>query len=133
VLEPETGRLIYTNAGHNTALLAHAVGSMEELTSCGLPIALLPEATYERRETCLEAGATLLIYTDGITEAENKDGEEYGLDRLRKCYARHFRLPVADLAETLQNDVAEFVGDVAFGDDRTLLLVQHAAPSGKPA
>ncbi len=83
VLEPATGRLTYTNAGHNTALLVHADGTIEDLTTCGLPIALLPEATYERRETRLEPGAGLLIYTDGITEAENKAGDEYGLDRLR--------------------------------------------------
>jgi serine phosphatase RsbU (regulator of sigma subunit)/pSer/pThr/pTyr-binding forkhead associated (FHA) protein len=127
VLELATGRLSYTNAGHNTALLAHADGSIEELTTCGLPIALLPEATYERRETRLEPGAALLIYTDGITEAENRTGDEYGLDRLRACYAQHFRLPVAELAGEIENDVSEFVGDVPFGDDRTLLLLQRAS------
>ena len=59
MLEPATGRLTYTNAGHNTALLVHADGTIEELTTCGLPIALLPEATYECRETRLEPGAGL--------------------------------------------------------------------------
>jgi serine phosphatase RsbU (regulator of sigma subunit) len=128
VLEPTTGRLTYTNAGHNTALLAHADGTIEDLATCGLPIALLPEATYERRETRLEPGAGLLIYTDGITEAEDKNGEEYGLERLRQCYAKNFRLPVEELAEAIQTEVSDFVGDVPFADDRTLLLLQHAGP-----
>jgi sigma-B regulation protein RsbU (phosphoserine phosphatase) len=133
VLELATGRLTYTNAGHNTALLAHADGSIEDLTTCGLPIALLPEATYERRETMLEPGAGLLIYTDGITECENKAGDEYGLDRLRASYGRNFRLPIGDLAEAIQNDVSEFVGEVPFPDDRTFLLLQRPAPSGSPS
>ena len=132
VLEPGTGKLTYTNAGHNTALLVHADGRIEDLTTCGLPIALLPEATYERREVHLEPGAGLLVYTDGITEAENKAGDEYGLDRLRDCYGRHFKLPIADLAEAIQNEVGEFVGEVPFADDRTLLLVQRASGDGKP-
>jgi len=127
VLEPANGRLVYTNAGHNTALLAHADGTIEDLSTCGLPIALLPEATYERRETRLEPGAALLIYTDGITEAENREGDEYGLERLRACYGRHFRLPVAELAEMIETDVSDFVADIPFADDRTLLLLQRAA------
>jgi serine phosphatase RsbU (regulator of sigma subunit) len=132
VLEPGTGKLTYTNAGHNTALLVHADGRIEDLTTCGLPIALLPEATYERREVLLEPGAGLLVYTDGITEAENKAGDEYGLDRLRECYGRHFKLPIADLAEAIQNEVGEFVGEVPFADDRTLLLLQRGAGDGTP-
>ena len=127
MLEPANGRLVYTNAGHNTALLAHADGTIEDLSTCGLPIALLPEATYERRETRLEPGAALLIYTDGITEAENREGDEYGLERLRACYGRHFRLPVAELAEMIETDVSDFVADIPFADDRTLLLLQRAA------
>jgi serine phosphatase RsbU (regulator of sigma subunit) len=133
VLELASGRLTYTNAGHNTALLAHADGNIEELTTCGLPIALLPEATYERRETIVEPGAVLLIYTDGITECENKAGDEYGLDRLRASYARSFRLPIGNIAEAIQNDVSEFVGDVPFPDDRTFLLLQRPASTGSSA
>ena len=130
VLELATGRLTYTNAGHNTALLAHADGTIEELTTCGLPIALLPEATYERRETQLEPGAGLLIYTDGITEAENKAGDEYGLDRLRSSYTRNFRRPIGEVAEAIQSDLGDFVGEVPFPDDRTMLLLQRTAPAG---
>ncbi|HEX2464728.1 MAG TPA: GAF domain-containing SpoIIE family protein phosphatase, partial [Thermoanaerobaculia bacterium] len=130
VLEPATGRLTYTNAGHNTALLVHTDGTIEDLTTCGLPIALLPEATYERREVQLEPGAGLLIYTDGITEAENKAGDEYGLDRLRSAYARNFRLPIAELAEAIQHEVSDFVGEIPFADDRTMLLLQRVGPAG---
>jgi sigma-B regulation protein RsbU (phosphoserine phosphatase) len=130
VLELATGRLSYTNAGHNTALLAHADGTIEDLTTCGLPIALLPEATYERRETHLEPGAGLLIYTDGITEAENRAGDEFGLDRLRSSYARNFRRAIGEVSEAIQNELAEFVGDVPFPDDRTILLLQRTGPNG---
>ena len=82
VLEPATGHLRYANAGHNPALLIRASGEVEELGATGMPIGLVAEAAYGRREAELGAGDTLLLYTDGITEALDPDDGEYGLERL---------------------------------------------------
>ncbi len=125
VLEHETGRISYTNAGHNTALLAHADGSIEELPTCGLPIALLPEAEYESREAHIEPGASLLLYTDGITEPENEAEEEYGLERLTRCFAGSYKQTIEEIADAIEKDVADFVQSVPYPDDRTMLLLKR--------
>src|SRR6185436_17650814 len=77
VLHTETGRVCWTNAGHNAALFLRASGAHEELAATGLPLGLLPTGEYERRELVLEPGDVLVIYTDGVTEAANPEGEEY--------------------------------------------------------
>jgi len=127
VLIPETGEVRYTNAGHNSALLVHADGSCEILATCGLPIGLMPIASYEVRTATLQPGSTLFIYTDGITEAENPEGEEYGLDRLRDCLLRCRSQGPEQMAATIENDLAEFVRDVPYADDRTLIIAQRLA------
>ncbi|MDX1383213.1 MAG: SpoIIE family protein phosphatase [Thermoanaerobaculia bacterium] len=125
VLEPESGRLSYTNAGHNTALLVHADGSVEELEACGLPIALLPESDYERRDTEMRPGSTMIVYSDGITEAENREQDEYGLDRLRELVVANRHRAVDEIADAIDDDLARFVGSTPYSDDRTLLLLQR--------
>ena len=126
VLDHASGRLLYTNAGHNRGLLVHSNGEIDELDPCGVPIGLFPDATYEARDAQLDPGGTLLVYTDGITEAETSDGEEYGLERLRESLLRSRELVPEALAETLEKDLLEFVGDNPFNDDRTLLILQRA-------
>ena len=125
ILEYSTGKLIYTNAGHNSALLISADGELEELPSCGMPIGLLPVSGYEARETRLDPGATLLIYTDGITEAESPAGEEYGLERLRACTSRFAGDPPEKLVDEINDDLQSFAQHVPFADDRTMVIVQR--------
>lgn len=125
VLEPGTGRLTYTNAGHNPALLVHADGSIEELPTSGFAIGMLPVGTYEAREVWMKPGSTFMVYTDGITEPENEDEEEYGLARLRELLVRKKDLAVDDLAGAIERDLAAFVGPMPYPDDRTFLLVQR--------
>lgn len=82
VLEPESGRLTWTNAGHNPPLLVRASGGVEQLAGPWLPLGLLPGFEYGAEESVLRPGDILVVYTDGITEATNPDGEAYGLERL---------------------------------------------------
>jgi serine phosphatase RsbU (regulator of sigma subunit) len=124
-LDRKSGRLVYTNAGQNAALLARPDGSLEELRSVGLPLALMRGGAYESREVLLEAGATLLLYTDGITEAANRENEEYGLDRLRACFVRHHQASLLDIVHGIEADLDHFVHDVPYADDRTVLLVRR--------
>jgi serine phosphatase RsbU (regulator of sigma subunit) len=129
-LDRQTGRVVYTNAGHNAPLLARPDGSLEELRSIGLPLAVMRDRTYGAREVLLEPGATLLLYTDGITEAVNRDDEEYGLERLRACFMRHHRASPTEILNAVQADLDEFVGEVPYHDDRTVLMVRRLQSRG---
>lgn len=125
VLHTGSGRFCYTNAGHNPALLVRASGEHEELKATGLPLGLMPTADYEREERTLGAGDLVVIYTDGVTEAANRAGEEYGLDRLLELSRAHMASGVQALADALQSDLDAFADGVPFGDDRTFLLLRR--------
>jgi sigma-B regulation protein RsbU (phosphoserine phosphatase) len=81
-LLPEAGVLNYLNAGHNPGILLCADGRVEELGSSGVPLGLLPVAHYEMQSLAIAPGEVLCLYSDGITEAESPDEEEFGFDRL---------------------------------------------------
>ncbi|MFV2072381.1 MAG: SpoIIE family protein phosphatase, partial [Thermoanaerobaculales bacterium] len=81
-VDPETGVFRYCNAGHNPALLVRADGGSEWLESTGMPLGILEELEYTAGERTVGVGDTLILYTDGITEPENPEEEEYGQERL---------------------------------------------------
>jgi len=129
VLTPATGVLRYTNAGHNPPLVIRA-GAAEstatELGATGPPLGLLSTALYKAGEVTLGPGDLLLLYTDGIVEAVDPDGEEYGLDRLKQVCRRHHGAAPAAVAEVLDRDLLAFVRGTPFPDDRTVVLVRRA-------
>jgi sigma-B regulation protein RsbU (phosphoserine phosphatase) len=125
ILEPATGRLRYTNAGHNPPLVLRATGTAEELGSTGVPLGLLPQATYRAGETILGPGDILVLYTDGLVEAADPEANEYGLDRLREVCLRGRGEACAALAGILARDLDEFARGVPFADDRTLVLARR--------
>ena len=127
ILDPPTGRLLFTSAGHNPALLLRATGEPEWLRANGVPLGLLPGATYREGELTMEKGDVLLVYTDGITEALNPDDEEFGEARLLEAAARHRGLPLRDLASGLERDLDAFARGVPYHDDRTLVLFRRSA------
>lgn len=124
MLDPETGRLEYVNAGHNPPFLCQA-GTIDTLGACGPPVGMLPEMSYDSREVALEPGARLVLFSDGVTEAQDADEAMYGEERLvtvlRDCGA----CPADMLKDRLLADVSAFVGDAAQADDLTLMLVQR--------
>jgi len=131
VLEPASGHLRYTNAGHNPALLIRADGRVEKLDSTGPPIGLLATASFTAGEVDFAPGDLLVLYTDGITEAENSDEEEYGEHRLAAICLEHRAEPLDQLALTIKNDLMAFVGEIPFADDRTLVMARRAADPGQ--
>ena len=129
VLEPSTGSLTFTNAGHNPALVVSPGGAVRELTASGPPIGLLPEPTFSEQVVTLEPGDLLVLYTDGITEAADPEDEEFGLERLTElCVARRDG-PLDALATDLNEALERFARGVAFADDRTLVLLRRHADS----
>ena len=127
ILEPGTGRLRWTNAGHNPALLLRAAGEAEWLKANGTPLGLLPGAKYREGALTMEPGDALLVYTDGITEALDPDDEEFGEARLLEAAARHRALPLRDMAAGLERDLDAFARGIPFHDDRTLVIVRRSA------
>jgi phosphoserine phosphatase RsbU/P len=126
-LDPKAGRLTYTNAGHNAGLLFRANGSVQRLEANGMPLGLFPVVEYARVETTLAPGELLLLYTDGITEAANPTGEEFGLDRLQSTVAKHKREPLVAIAVAIETAVEVFADGTPFGDDRTMVMLRREA------
>ena len=126
ILEPGTGRLQWTNAGHNPALLLRGAGEAEWLKANGTPLGLLPGAKYREGALTMEPGDALLVYTDGITEALDPDDEEFGEARLLEAAARHRALPLREMAAGLERDLDAFARGVPFHDDRTLVIVRRS-------
>ena len=126
-IDPASGRLTYTNAGHNPGLLFRADGKVERLEANGLPLGLFPVVEYERMETTLAPGELLLLYTDGITEAANPKGDEFGLDRLQAVAGKYTAEPLVAIAVAIEAAVEVFADGTPFGDDRTMVLLRREA------
>lgn len=124
-LTPTTGNLHYMNAGHNPAILLRGDGTAELLKASGLPLGLLPEARYQSRTVPLEPGDLLCVYSDGITEAEAPDDEEFGIGRLIEILHRERARPLVELIEDIPRRVGEFSQGSPQGDDQTLVLMRR--------
>lgn len=124
-LEPATGRFRYANAGHPPALLLRADGGEEWLEATGVPLALLPDQRYTQREVVLRPGDLVAVYSDGVTEAEDPEGEQYGPERMAALLKRHRADELKSLARSLELDLEAFARGLPFGDDRTLVLLRR--------
>ena len=125
-LDLETGHLLYVNAGHNPGLLLRADGRVEELGSSGMPLGLLPGSRYQARETTVDRGDLLCLYSDGITEAESPDEEEYGTERLCDVLRSQSSAPaIQEVLDTIRESVEAFTRGQPQGDDQTLLVVRR--------
>ncbi len=120
------GAFTWTSAGHNPALLLRATGAMEALPTGGMPLAMLPGTVpYAEAEGSLGPGDLLCLYTDGITEAENPEGEEFGQEGLAACLRGHREGGLEDLDRALHEALDAFTGHAPPSDDRTLVLLRR--------
>jgi serine phosphatase RsbU (regulator of sigma subunit)/pSer/pThr/pTyr-binding forkhead associated (FHA) protein len=124
-VNPKTGDLRYCNAGHNPALLVRADGDYDWLESTGMPLGILPEGEFTAGERILEVNDTLVLYTDGITEPENPEEEEYGQERLAEVCVKHRSETLEEMMAAIEKDLYHFVRGVPFVDDRTLVLIRR--------
>jgi serine phosphatase RsbU (regulator of sigma subunit) len=126
-IDPSSGRLTYTNAGHNAGLLFRQDGSVQQLEANGMPLGLFPVVEYEKVVTTLAPGELLLLYTDGITEAANPKGDEFGLERLQAVAGKYTAEPLVAIAVAIEAAVEVFADGTPFGDDRTMVLLRREA------
>jgi sigma-B regulation protein RsbU (phosphoserine phosphatase) len=128
LLDPRSGQLTYVNAGHNPPLLCR--GEQDELTELGrtgIILGVLEEAAFEQRTIQLHPGDLLLLYTDGVTEATDGQGEEFGEQRLRRIVHQRRGAPVAEIVIAIEQAVGEFVGTAAASDDITIAAAKRLA------
>jgi len=114
----------YINAGHNNPILRRSSGLIERLDVGGLPLGIQPEAKYESASVALAPGDWLIIFTDGLVEAENARQEEYGETRLLATIADGAATAPSDMLKRLMAEVDLFVGSTPQHDDVTCLLVK---------
>jgi len=121
---PATRVLQHVNAGHNNPILRRTSGNVERLSVGGLPLGIQLEATYSAAEVTLAPGDWLVIFTDGLVEAENQTGEAYGEDRLLASLHSGAGFTPDVLLERLIRDVNVFVGTTAQHDDITCMVIK---------
>ncbi len=122
--EPATRTLTYINAGHNNPMLRRAGGQFERLSVGGIPLGILDGVAYESASVSLNPGDWLVIFTDGVIEAENERAEEYGEDRLILQINANLALNPAQMLAQIMADLDRFVATTPQHDDITCLLIK---------
>ena len=126
ILDPKSGSLTYANAGHALPYL-HRNSAAEELRATGMPLGLMPGMGYEQKQTILNSGEAALLYSDGLVEAHDPEGEMFGFPRLRALVAEHGT--ERSLGDFLMKELYSFVGEGwKQEDDITLLTLRRSAP-----
>lgn len=125
VLEPNTGRFRYVNAGHMPPLLLSAQKgkSVDHLGRTGMALGVMKEATWQQKMVKFIPGDFMLLYTDGILDAQNPGGEFYGEPRLLQSARTMAGASARQIVEAVLADVARFTGDAPFSDDVVLMAL----------
>lgn len=130
ILDTETGALRFTCAGHNPPLLIRADGSTSELTTPGIALGVLEEATLVEAETALHPGDVLVCYTDGITEAINHADEEWGVPRLTELVRANRHRSADDISRMISLELGAFTEGRPPFDDITMVIIKREAEAG---
>lgn len=123
-IDPETGAVNCANGGHNPPLIARAGGGIEWLTAGGPVLGILPGIKYASFECRLQPGDSLIIYSDGVTEATSPQGEEFGEERLAELVATNSKASAATLIKMIETRLSEFGAGTPAPDDITVLVAK---------
>ena len=116
--------LRYTNAGHNAPLLVRADGTIERLWTGGTVLGAFDSVPFEEGQATLKDGDMLVVYSDGITEAQNATGEEYGEERLLELLIRHRTETAENIRTTILEAAESWAGQADRGDDQTVVILK---------
>jgi sigma-B regulation protein RsbU (phosphoserine phosphatase) len=131
LLDLETGLLTYSSAGHNPPLLRRASGRLEQLDEAnGLVLGVIEDAVYDEARLQMLPGDTLVLYTDGITEAHNSTQQMFGVNRLATVCRETEISPVQNLIDRVMSSVDEFAGETPQYDDITLMVLRYRLGQG---
>ena len=127
VYDPETGELTYASGGHDAPLLVHPDGSSELLPlTGGIALGIVSDLAYGQNSVVLDHGETLVLYTDGVTEAMNGEGEQFGIERLRKVFSDRAPKDANEAAHKIFEAVNTFADGAAQSDDITCLTLRRS-------
>lgn len=125
VFDPKDRSFVYTNGGHNPPFLYNRNTKKERLLEAGgTLVGFLSEFPYEEGREILQKGDVLVIYTDGVTEAENEDEEVFGVERLHDLIRKNTHLDAKNLIELIYDNVVEFTAGMPQFDDVTLMALK---------
>ena len=128
ILDPATGSFSYANAGHNAPYLVRPDGAVDALPMTGgVAVGVMPDLPYEEKTMTLASGDTLFLYTDGISEAMNEQGEMFEEARVESTLALGHELPVDGVIDNVTVAVGAFVGDTEQSDDITCVVLRYDA------
>lgn len=126
VLEPGTGRISFSNAGHNRPLLVRAkTGQLSELTQRGIVLGAFEEITLQDDTLYLAPGDALVLYTDGVTDALNRAGEDFGEQRLFDVVQGSATGNAQEILWAITGALAGFIGDTEQADDVTCVVIKR--------
>jgi sigma-B regulation protein RsbU (phosphoserine phosphatase) len=125
IVDTATGRMVYGQGGHNPPILVPVQGKPTYEPAGGMPLGVFEDAKFGERELQLKPGETLLVYTDGVTEAMNQVKDLFGEDRLEKAVTGVANLSPEKIAERVIEHVEGFVLEAERSDDITLLAIQR--------
>jgi sigma-B regulation protein RsbU (phosphoserine phosphatase) len=120
----EASQLLYTNAGHLAPMIVRK-GDVLRLPGDGFPVGLFPGVQYDQQSASLQPGDVLAAFTDGVTETPNRDGEEFGDQRLTELLIRYDTEPLDRIASEISASVGAWAGDVERHDDTTIILARR--------
>ena len=127
VYDPETGEFTYASGGHDAPLLVHPDGSSELLPlTGGIALGIVSDLAYGQNSVVLDHGDTLVLYTDGVTEAMNGEGEQFGIERLRKVFSNRAPKDANEAAHKIFEAVNTFADGAAQSDDITCLTLRRS-------
>ncbi len=131
VYNPETTRLTYSNGGHRNPMMINPQGECSELpTTRGVALGLVPRINYQEGSVMLEPNSTIILYTDGVSEAMNSASEEFGTERIMEIFQGKPPENAEEAAERIISRVREFAGDIPQSDDVTCLVL-HRTEGGE--
>jgi phosphoserine phosphatase RsbU/P len=130
LVDGQLGEVSYCNAGHNPPLLIRAAGlhgHSQELAGGGPILGILATADYQEHRVKLEPGDILVIYSDGVTEAANAEGEDFGVERLVRTVSANRERSAAEILDAVNRALAEYTGAAAQSDDITMIVARRTA------
>ena len=125
IWQPDKGQICYANAGHNPPLLLRHNGKAKLLTAHGMALGVVPAITMQAHTMRFVPGDTLLLYTDGVTEAMNEDYDEFGLGRLEQAAMKTRQRSASHMARSITKAIRNHAGDTPQFDDITLVVVKR--------
>ncbi len=124
VLDTKNSIFTFSNAGHNAPILRRVDGQMEYLTEGGVALGMFENSKYEERPLGLEPGEIIAFYTDGVTEAKNQRGEEFGTKGLKQVIGESHGLSARQIRENIRGAVEDFTGGLHQEDDLTMIVIK---------